>query len=95
MKRKRTIEYLSDYQKNIFLRYENYMKSLLEIQKEYKYHLLEIIYDFVDEEYDSLCTIKDFRYIIKRDLHFYKGKGWTKADHYIMLLEHHSKVHVR
>jgi hypothetical protein len=87
MKRKKNAtHFTSEYQKVIHLRYESFVTSLYRIQAEYKCHLLEKLYDFVEDNYESLCTNDDIKYSIKRDLLFYSKSGWLKADYYIKRL---------
>lgn len=87
MKRKRCpTHFTSEYQKVIHLRYESFVTSLYKIQSEYKCHFLEKFYDFVIDNYDTLCTNEDLVYTINRDLLFYSKSGWKKADYYMKRL---------
>ena len=84
MKRKKTpTHFTSEYHKVIHLRYESFVTSLYKISAEYKCHLLEKLYDFVIDNYDTLCTNEDIVYTINRDLLFYSKSGWKKADYYL------------
>lgn len=49
----------------------------------YKHHMLEKLYDFVEENYDTLRTNSEIEYIIRRDLNFYRLSGWNEAEYYI------------
>lgn len=84
MKRKKSICFPVDTYKNVVMkRYEAFMASLNKMDNEYKECLLESLYEFIVEEFETLKSNKDVEYSIERDLIFYKNNGWSKADYFM------------